>query len=178
LARVAASDDFMSARERLLTLAGLVARAQLWLAAAALIILMMATVFDVALRYLLRRPIGGSYDMVETMLLVFVFNGMAAAFLGRRHIVIDILDNAVGPRITAVLIRIADILSVLCLALLIWAMLLPAGQAYQYGDVKMELRIPIYLLWWLALASSAGAVFCALVTLAAKPAVAERGRSQ
>ena len=49
------------------------------------------------------------------------------------------------------LIRIADVLSVLCLGLLIWAMLLPAGQAYQYGDIKMELPIPIYALWIVAL---------------------------
>jgi TRAP-type C4-dicarboxylate transport system permease small subunit len=168
----------MSTRERVLKVAGWVARTQLWLAAAALVFLMTVTVFDVALRYLFRLPIRGSYDMVETMLLVFVFNGMAAAFLGRRQIVIDLLDNALGPRLTAILIRIADILSVLCLALLIWAMLLPAGQAYQYGDVKMELRIPIYLLWWIALASSAGAILCALVTAVAKPAVAERGPSE
>jgi TRAP-type C4-dicarboxylate transport system permease small subunit len=168
----------MSARERLLHLAGQVARVQLWLAAAALIVLMMATVFDVTLRYLFNRPIRGSFEAVETMLLVFVFNGMAAAFLGRRHIVIDLLDQSLGPRLTAVLIRFADVLTVLCLGGLTWSMLLPAGQAYQYGDVKMELRIPIFLLWDVALASAAGAMFCALVALIARPAVAEIGRGE
>jgi TRAP-type transport system small permease protein len=168
----------MSVRERLLELAGWVARTQLWLAAAALVVLMMVTVFDVALRYLFRLPIRGSYDMVEITLLVFVFNGMAAAFLGRRQIVIDVLDKALGPRLAAALVRVADVLSVLCLALLIWAMLLPAGQAYQYGDVKMELRIPVYLLWWTALASCGGAILCAAVTALAKPAAAERGRPE
>jgi TRAP-type transport system small permease protein len=167
----------MSARERLVSLADRVQRIQLWVAAAALVILMMVTVTDVFMRYLFNRPIRASLDTVEVMLLVFVFNGMAAAFFGRRHIVIDLLDGVFGPRITAVLIRIADILSVLCLGLLAWAMLLPAGQAYQYGDVKMELPIPIYALWIVALASLAGTMFCALVTLAAKPAAAEPGRA-
>ena len=64
------------------------------------------------------------------MLLVFVFNGMAAGFFGRRHVTIDLLDNAFGPRVTTVLIRSGDALSVLCLGLLFWAMLLPAGQAF------------------------------------------------
>jgi hypothetical protein len=76
------------------------------------------------------------------------------------------------------LIHIADILSVLCLGLLMWAMLLPAAQAYQYGDAKLELRIPLYVLWIVALASMVGTMFCALVTLVARPAVAESGRHE
>jgi TRAP-type transport system small permease protein len=168
----------VSARHRLLRLADHLQRAQLWVAASALVILMMVTVADVCLRYLFNSPIRGSYDMVDTMLLIFVFNGMAAAFFGRRNIVIDLLDSAVGARLTAVLIRIADVLSVLCLGLLMWAMLLPAVQAYHYGDVKMELRLPIYVLWVVALASLAGTLLCALVVLLARPATADAGRPE
>src|SRR5262245_23169137 len=109
----------MSARERLVNLADWVQRSQLWIAAAALVALMMVTVVDVFMRYTFNRPIRASLDAVEVLLLVFVFNGMAAAFFGRRHIVIDLLDGVFGRRITGVLIRIADILSVLCLGLLI-----------------------------------------------------------
>ena len=166
----------MGAREQAVRLAERVQRSQLWLAAGALLILMMVTVLDVLMRYLFTRPIRASLDTVEVMLLVFVFNGMAAAFFSRRHIVIDLLDGVLGARMTSVLIRIADILSVLCLLLLAWAMLLPASQAYQYGDAKMELPIPIYVLWIIALTSLAGTIFCALVTLVAKPATAETGR--
>jgi TRAP-type C4-dicarboxylate transport system permease small subunit len=172
---VAIWSNIMSVRERLVMLAGWVQRGQLWVAASALVILMSVTVLDVFMRYVFTRPIRASLDTVEVMLLVFVFNGMAAAFFGRRHIVIDLLDGVFGARGTAVLIRIADVLSVLCLLLLAWAMLLPATQAYQYGDAKMELPIPIYVLWIVALVSLAGTIFCALVTLAAMPAVTERG---
>lgn len=168
----------MNARARLLAVADQVQRVQLWLAVAALVVLMMVTVCDVVLRYLFNRPIRGSYDMVETMLLVFVFNGMAAAFFGRRHIVIDLLDSLVGERAIAVLIHLADALAVVCLALLTWAMLLPAGQAYAYGDVKLELGLPIYVLWLVALVSLAGTIFCALVALVAKPATAASGHSE
>ena len=128
------------------------------------------------MRYLFNRPIRASLDTVEVMLLVFVFNGMAAGFFGRRHVTIDLLDNVFGPRVTAVLIRTGDALSVLCLGLLFWAMLLPAGQAFQYGDTKMELPIPIYALWIVALLSIAGTIFCALVALLAKPATPARTR--
>jgi TRAP-type C4-dicarboxylate transport system permease small subunit len=162
----------------LLRLADRLQRAQLWLAAGALVILMMVTVADVFLRYLFNSPIRGSYDMVDTMLLIFVFNGMAAAFFGRRNIVIDLLDSAVGARMTAVLIRVADVLSILCLGLIMWAMLVPAMQAYAYGDVKMELRLPIYVLWVIALVSLAGTMLCALVVLLTRPATADAGRPE
>ncbi len=159
-------------------LAGWMQRLQLWIAACALVILMMVTVLDVFMRYVFNRPIRASLDTVEVMLMVFVFNGMAAAFFGRRHVVIDLLDSVFGPTGTAVLTRIADMLSVLCLGLLIWAMLLPASQAYQYGDTKMELPIPIYGLWIIALISFAGTTFCALVALLTGPAPAHSGRAE
>lgn len=163
----------MALRARLVTAADRLQRLQLWVAAVALTILMMVTVLDVVLRYLFNHPIRYSYDTVESMLLVFAINAMPAAFFTRRHVVIDLIDGAIGPRATAVLIRIADMLSVLCLVLLMWAMVTPALQSYQYGDVKMELRLPIYVLWIAALVSLAGALFCAFVALTGRPVSAK-----
>jgi TRAP-type C4-dicarboxylate transport system permease small subunit len=159
----------MNVRDRLIVVADRLQRIQLWLAACALTILMLITVADVFLRYLFNSPVRGSYDMVESMLIVFVFNSMAAGFFLRRNVVIDLIDSAVGRRATAVLIRIADLLSVVCLGLLLWAMLGPALQAYDYGDRKLELNLPIYVLWILAFLGAAGTIFCALVTLVAGP---------
>lgn len=163
----------MSISSRLLWFAERLQRFQLWIAAAALIAAMLITVCDVMLRYLFNSPIRGSYDSVESLLLVFVFNSMAAAFFSRRHIVIDLFDGAFGERATVVLIRIADLLSVLCLSLMFWAMIQPAMQAYDYGDLKLELQLPVYILWIVALAGLAGTLLCALATLLAKPAFAQ-----
>ena len=159
----------MKIRDRLIVVADRLQRIQLWLAAFALTILMLITVADVFLRYLFNSPVRGSYDMVESMLIVFVFNSMAAGFFLRRNVVIDLIDSAVGRRATAVLIRIADLLSVVCLGLVLWAMLGPAMQAYDYGDRKLELNLPIYVLWILAFLGALGTIFCALVTLVARP---------
>jgi TRAP-type C4-dicarboxylate transport system permease small subunit len=168
----------MSMRNRLRAFADRLQRVQLWLAALALVILMMVTVADVFMRYLFNSPVRGSYDMVESMLLVFVFNAMAAGFFMRRNIVIDLIDSAVGKRATAVLMRIADVLSIICLGLLMWAMLGPAVQAYDYGDRKLELNLSIYILWIVALVGMAGTTFCALVVLLAKPETAEARYSE
>src|SRR5215475_12067092 len=93
----------MHSRDRLFRFADRLQRIQLWVAALALVILMLITVTDVFLRYLFNNPVRGSYDMVESMLLVLVFNGMAAGFFMRRHVVIDLIDAAVGRRGTIVL---------------------------------------------------------------------------
>jgi TRAP-type C4-dicarboxylate transport system permease small subunit len=134
---------------------------QLWLAALAMIVMMGVTVTDVVLRYLLNSPIRGSYDLVEVTLVVFVFHGLSTAFLFRRHIVIDLIDLALPPRAVAVLVRVADVLSVLALAVLAYAMITPTMQAYDYGDRKLELQLPIYVLWIVALSGMMGAILCA-----------------
>jgi TRAP-type C4-dicarboxylate transport system permease small subunit len=152
-------------------------RAQLRLASGALIVLMMTTVIDVFLRYVFNTPIRGSYDIVECMLLVFVFHGMAAAFFGRRNIVIDIIDSFIAARIVAFLIRLADALSVLVLVLIFWAMINPAIQIYQYGDVKLDSKIPIYWMWIAAFLGLAGTILAAVVVMFARPATPETDHS-
>lgn len=151
----------------LAALVGRLQRAQLRLACVALIALMMVTVVDVFLRYVFNSPVRGSYDIVECMLLIFVFHGMAAGFFGRRNIVIDLVDSFVGARVVALLIRIADLLSVVVLLLISWAMITPALQVYQYGDVKLDSQIPIYWMWIAAFLGLAGTILAALVVLLA-----------
>lgn len=148
------------ARARIVRVAQRVQGVQLRIAAIALVLMMAMTVADVFLRYAFNRPIAGSYDFVEAMLLIFVFNGIAGVFFGRANIVIDLIDNVIGERGATVLIRVSDVLSLATLLVFAWAMIGPAVQAYDYGDRKLELDLPIYILWIAALAGLAGTVFC------------------
>ena len=159
----------MSARDRLLMFGERLQRAQLWLSVVALVALMMVTVVDVFMRYLFNRPVRGSFDAVEGLLLVFVFNSMAATFFGRRNVVIDLIDTFVPRRVAGRLIRVTDVLSVGVLALLAWAMLGPAMQSYGYGEIKQDLGLPIFILWFVAILSLAGTIFCAAVITVAGP---------
>jgi TRAP-type C4-dicarboxylate transport system permease small subunit len=147
--------------------------AQLRLAAVALVVMMCVTVVDVFLRYVFNNPIRSSYDMVEAMMVLFVFNGMSTALLQRRNIVIDLVDSFVGRHVVAALIRLSDILTIAALALFIYAMLTPALQSYGYGERKLELGLPIYIEWAAALLGIAGAIVCAVGALLL-PAVGRR----
>ena len=89
------------------------------------------TVADVFLRYVFNSPIRVVLRLVETMLLVFVFNGMSTAFLQRRNIVIDLIDSFAPRAVVTLLIRVADLLTVVTLCIFAYAMITPALQAYQ-----------------------------------------------
>ena len=140
-----------------------VQRTQLFLASSALMVMMIGTVLDVFFRYTFNRPLRISYDLVESMLVVFVFNGISSVFLQRRNIVIDIIDGFAGPRITRGLIAAGNVLSLAVLIILEKAMLEPARQAFSYGDRKIELGLPLYYLWGVALAGLVATIFCAAV---------------
>jgi TRAP-type C4-dicarboxylate transport system permease small subunit len=139
--------------------------AQLRLAAVALLTMMTGTVLDVFFRYAFNKPLRISYDLVESMLVIYVFHGISSVFLARRNIVIDVIDSLVSPRILRVLAVIADIVSVMCLLLFIWGMCQPAMQAFQYGDRKLELGMPLYVLWGFALVGIFGTLVCAMAAL-------------
>ena len=67
---------------------------QLRLASIALMIMMFVTLADVFLRYVFNSPVRGAYELVEAMLVVFVFHGMSTAILQRRNIAIDLIDSS------------------------------------------------------------------------------------
>lgn len=155
-------------------IAEIVKEAQLRLAMVALGVMMLIIVADVTMRYVFGSPIHGAYDVVEVSLLVFVFHGVSACFFARQNIVIDLIDNIVPTSVTRGLVRLSDLVTVGLLALMIWAMISPASQAFEYGDKKLELGLKLWILWTIGIAGLAGALFCALGALA-KPVVTSHG---
>jgi TRAP-type C4-dicarboxylate transport system permease small subunit len=140
-------------------------RAQLRLAAVALVVMMLVTVADVFLRYFFNRPIPSSYDIVESTLVVVIFHGLSAVFLSRQNITIDLIDSVVGRSTVTFLTKIADFLSLLAIGLFGYAMITPAMQAFGYGDRKPELGLPIYVLWIFAIAGIVGAMLGVLALM-------------
>jgi TRAP-type C4-dicarboxylate transport system permease small subunit len=142
---------------------------QLRLASVALVIMMLVTLVDVFMRYAFNNPIRGAYEMVEAMMIVFVFNGMSTGFLQRRNIVIDLVDSVLQRSIVVALIRMSDVLTVATITLFAYAMIKPAMQSFAYGEVKMELQVPIWWFWAAALFGIAGAILCSTGALIAPP---------
>ena len=139
-----------------------IAAFQLVLAMLALAVMGGVTVADVALKYFANQPIVGAYDLVESLLPVVIFHGLPATLLRRQTIVIDLIDHMAGPARTRALTVIADLVVVGLLLLITWAMVPPAYQAWDYGDRKLELGLPIVVVWAAAILGIAGAALAAL----------------
>ena len=158
------------------------ARASSGSPAVALIVLMMVTVLDVFLRYVFNRPIRGSYDIVEVHAADLRVQRHGGGLLRppQHHHRPDRFVRR-GPRVDRVLIRIADVLSVVVLMLaLLGDDRCRRCRSYQYGDVKLELQIADLLALDRGAASAlAGTIFCApSVVLFARPAPAETGHTE
>ena len=138
-----------------------IARVQLIVAMMALLTMCAVTVSDVFLKYVFNRPIVGAYDLVESLLPVVVFYGLPTMLLRRQSIVIDLIDHAVKPRWVAILKAISDFVVLGLLIAIALAFILPAWQAFDYGDRKIELGLPLSVIWAVVIAGLWGAIAAA-----------------
>ncbi len=145
--------------------ARLLVRVQTMLAVLAATVIVVFTVADVVLRYGFDHPITGAYDVVQAMLVVLVFHGIAPVFDSRANITIDLIDHLLGRRGQAALVRVSDVLQIAALGLLFWAMLAPALQAYDYDDRMLELGLKLWVVWAAALSGVAGSALVAFARL-------------
>lgn len=139
----------------------------LWIACAALVVMMITVVGDVALRALFNRPIRGTYDVVNMTLLVMVTFGIAPVVAERSEILIDLIDAMLPPAALRALALLAGTIGICIFAFCGWAMLAPARDAWQYGDRSLELGVPQWLLWAATFCSILGIFWAYLLQLRA-----------
>lgn len=124
-----------------------VAKLSTAVAVVALMTMVLAVVADVAMANLFKRPMSGTFDLVETTLVVLVFMGFPATFLRSGHIAVDVVDHFVAPSAVARLKLLAAAVTLAFLLFLAWQMLTPALDAFKFGERKQELGLPLWLLW-------------------------------
>lgn len=117
------------------------------ISACALVAMMLATVCDVFMANMFRRPIIGTFDFVESSIVLMVFLGFPATFRDNSHIAVDVVDLFTSPTTINRLKTLGKLCSLIFLAFLAWQMLEPAHDAYKYGERKQELGLPLYVLW-------------------------------
>jgi TRAP-type C4-dicarboxylate transport system permease small subunit len=153
-----------------------IANLQLILAMLALLVMGAVTASDVFLKYVFSRPIIGAYDLVESLLPVVIFHGLPATLLRRQTIVIDLIDHFVDYRGRRALIAISDAVVLVMLILITWALVAPARLALDYGDRKIELGLPLAVIWGVVIVGMAGVVLAAIASLVAPDHRGDTGR--
>jgi len=132
------------------------------IAMVALLTMMMVVVADVFMRAAFNAPIRGSFDLVGMCLVVMVAFGLPRVIADRLELAIELIDMMVPPPVVRVLSTVAGILSTFVLLFILWSMIKPTVSAYNYGDRSLELNLPVWIIWALALAGMASAAIAAL----------------
>ncbi len=113
-------------------------------AMAVLCLMMLLTVTDVFGRYMLDKPVQGTFELTEIMLTTIVFCSLASCQFGKGHISLDIMVNHFSHKKQKIM-QILNYIVTLIVLILIALMSFQNGMMVKESkDVTMILGFPIY----------------------------------
>jgi len=124
--------------------------------------MMVLTGIDVTLRYILNRPITGSYEITQFMMPIVIAFGLAYCALAKGHVRVDLVTSRLPKRPQAVMNSFACLVFLGLFILITWQSLLRAKGMIHTGLTSEVLLIPVFPF---VLAVSAGSAVLCLVVL-------------
>lgn len=121
-------------------------------------ILMLLTTADVALRYLLNRPIAGAFELVEFMIVIVAFLTMAHTQTEKGHISVEFVMARLPQRFQIVINRIISFLSLGLLSLITWRTVVLAQSTRVALERSPLLHLPVYI--FMLVAAFGCVLFC------------------
>jgi TRAP-type transport system small permease protein len=119
-----------------------------WIAAAALVFMMLLTTVAVLARWLFAIEVFGVVDMMEMALAVCIFVALPGVFLRDEHITVALVDS-LGPARLTYLLRLAGLaLGLAFVGVTLVQIVPPALDKFRYGEGTMTLQLPR---WWQAI---------------------------
>lgn len=114
----------------------------------ALMMVLLVTV-HVMSRAFFRKPLVGTVELEELMLVIMVFFGMAHAQMMKKHIAVDFFTSRLSEGVQNVLRCATTLLGVLVFLGYAWQNILLAQIYQNTGITTMHLRIPVYPFLWI-----------------------------
>lgn len=106
-------------------------------------VLLMAV--NVILRYVFGRPIKGTVELEEFMLVVVVFLGLAYTAVQKRHVRIDFIISRFSRGTQAFVNSLTSLLSVVLCLLMVWRGVIWTQGNWAHQNISVLLHIPIYI---------------------------------
>jgi TRAP-type transport system small permease protein len=113
------------------------------MAAATLFVLMALTFVDVLSRYFFNRPIPGSLEVTELLMVGLIFSSIPLVSGRGEHVAIDLLDPFLAAGFRRGSRVFIELLCAVALMILAWLLFTKAGKLREYGDETATLSIPI-----------------------------------
>jgi tripartite ATP-independent transporter DctM subunit len=124
-----------------------------------LLFMMFLMVVDVFLRRIFNRPLTGSFELVQFMLVTIVYSAVAYATCKKAHISIDLLTSRLSEKTGALIDSITLLLSFFLFGLVAWRNLIRAAELSRDGTTSVLLSIPLYPFYYVV------AFGCGVLTL-------------
>lgn len=116
-------------------------------AAAVLVFMMLFVTAAWVMHHIFDSPILGVVDVIDLSLIVCIFLAMPGVFLRDEHVVVDVIDQMVSPKVVIWLRLIGLVLTLVFLALMITNMVQPALEKLDQHEVSMTLGINKFVHW-------------------------------
>jgi len=130
-------------------------------AGAAIVVMMMLTVFDVSLRLCVTlyqrsdweflsvfKPIAGTYELVGFLGSAAVAFAMAHTSIKKGHVSVSLFVRLLPPGMQAFVKGLTDTLSLIFFALIVWRSVEYADYLRTSGQVSLTLQLPFYPFVW------------------------------
>jgi TRAP-type C4-dicarboxylate transport system permease small subunit len=121
-------------------------------ASATLLVVALATMADVLLRWLLNAPIRGLVDLAGLLTAVVVAASFPMAMARGGNVTIRLLGGWLGPRVGRVLDAFGALVAAVFLALMAWQYVRFSLEMGEAGEATPILRWPAAPWWWVVTA--------------------------
>ena len=115
-----------------------------------LLIMSVAIMADVVMRWIFNAPIYGMSDLVELTTPVIVASCMPAAFAARQNITIRFLGKALGARFGQAIELLGQLVVLVVVALMVWQVGLYTADIARHDQLTWLLAVPVWPSWTLA----------------------------
>lgn len=124
-----------------------------------LFLMMLLTIADVFLRKVFSRPIMGTVEVTEFMMVILVFFSLSQTEVLNRHVKVDLVMSRFGERTQGLIDMITQFVCFVLFVGITWSTLIYSATMRASGEVSQDLWIPIYPFVYIV------AVGCALLSL-------------
>ncbi len=106
--------------------------------------MMFLTAADVFLRYSFNKPIMGSYELIQYMLVITVVVGLAYCELENGHVILDVITSHFPRRTRAIVNSITGLLGLIVVSLITWQTCIYTIILRKSQVASTVLLVPVY----------------------------------
>lgn len=141
-----------------------------------LLMIATVTIMSVVARAVFNAPLVWGHDLSTLIIIIVVATCFPTGVMLRKHIAIEFLGSALGPRGQRILDTLGALVTAVALTGLAWQMTVVASEETAYKTTTIVTRIPMWPVWWTAAALVWASVPLQLVVLL-NVALGTRGQS-